>query len=397
MSEYLFPTGEIIETTSPEFQGALADAYGDTSNRVRCLCKTGGLPMYIAKRGELYILKRMPNTAEEHAAGCDSYEPPAALSGRSEVLGGAIKHDDESGRDKLRFEFSLSRSQRPPISDSTQASSDSVRAEPNKLSFLGLLHYLWDQSGLVRWKPFGAVIRWEQVRERVLRAASGAEAKSRGLSDILYMPEQFDKDRHDAQEARRIGFFKRFEQKASSGYLLCIGELKEFSESRGAHKLTIKHAPGVAFLMDKVTAGRFGRRFKAEMASWAADEKTRLIAAMTCAIDGGIAHVVEITLMPVTHDWIPFDGPMEKQLLDVLMRQEREFIKSLRYNLAAGSPVASAILTDAGEQGVALFLPPEEPEARIAWAERIEGYSGPTWEWLGGDMPALPMRASEAE
>lgn len=397
MAEYLFPSGEILDAVAPDFQSALADAYGDTKNRVKCLCKTGGLPMYIAKRGELYMLKRMPNTADEHAAGCDSYEPPAALSGRSEVLGGAIKHDDESGRDRLRFDFSLSRGQHTQASDSARSSSDSVRAEPNRLSFLGLLHYLWDQSGLVRWKPFGAVIRWEQVRERILRAAGGAEAKSRGLVDMLYMPEQFDKDRHDAQEARRIGFFKRFDQKTSNGYFLCIGELKDFAESRGAHKLTIKHAPGVAFLMDSVTAGRFGRRFKVEMATWAADEKTRLIAAMTCAVEGGIAHIKEITLMPVTHEWIPFDGMMEKRLIEALMRQEREFIKTLRYNLANGSPVASAILTDAGEQGVALFLPPEEPEARSAWGELIEGYSGPTWEWPGGDMPALPLRASEAE
>jgi len=47
--------------------------------------------MYIAKVGNRYIVKRMPDTGQLHSPDCDSYEPPAELSGLGEVLGSAIK------------------------------------------------------------------------------------------------------------------------------------------------------------------------------------------------------------------------------------------------------------------------------------------------------------------
>lgn len=397
MAEYLFPGGEILDSSAPDFQAALAEVYRNTADRAKCLCAKPPPPMYVAKRGELYIIKRMPNTAELHAAHCESYEPPAALSGKAEVLGGAIKHDDETGLDKLLFGFSLARGHSPGVAPSAQAEPDSVKAEPNRLTLLGFLHYLWEQAGLVRWAPFQPAIRWEQVRDRVLRGAEGATAKNHNLREMLWLPEAFDRDHHAAQEARRSALFRRFDRAHSNGYLLCVGELKAFDEARGMHRLTLKHAPGVAFLMDAGISSRFGRRYRGMMSAWAADEKSRLVVAMTCAMDGSIPHVIEVAMMATLHNWIPFEGPREKELVAMLQAQEREFIKTLRYNLRPGDPVASAILTDAGRQGVALFLPPDEPGQADAWQKMIQGYNGPTWEWSDGPMPDLPLRAAEAD
>jgi len=56
---------QVIEETAPDLQDALADAY---RKRIRplCLCKEGGLAMYIAQVGEQYIVKRMPMTGGGH-------------------------------------------------------------------------------------------------------------------------------------------------------------------------------------------------------------------------------------------------------------------------------------------------------------------------------------------
>jgi hypothetical protein len=43
--------------------------------------------MYIAKIGENFVLKRMPNSADQHDFSCLSYEPPTEISGLGEVMG----------------------------------------------------------------------------------------------------------------------------------------------------------------------------------------------------------------------------------------------------------------------------------------------------------------------
>ena len=76
------------------FQAALEAAY---KSRVRpiCLCAEPGLPMYIAHLETTYVIKRMPDSGDSHGPGCESYEAPPGLSGRGEVDGQAIEHDDE--------------------------------------------------------------------------------------------------------------------------------------------------------------------------------------------------------------------------------------------------------------------------------------------------------------
>nr|WP_246263738.1 DUF1173 family protein [Chelativorans multitrophicus] len=50
---------QVVEETAPDLQVALSDAH---RKRVRplCLCRGGGLSMYIAHVGDQYIVKRMP-------------------------------------------------------------------------------------------------------------------------------------------------------------------------------------------------------------------------------------------------------------------------------------------------------------------------------------------------
>jgi len=53
--------------------------------------------MYVARLGEGFIVKRMPDTGSHHAPDCPSYEPPAELSGLGQVLGSAITEDPATG------------------------------------------------------------------------------------------------------------------------------------------------------------------------------------------------------------------------------------------------------------------------------------------------------------
>ena len=148
----------VIDETGPEFPDALADAY---RKRVRplCLCKDGGLAMYIAQVGDQYIVKRMPMSGGGHDPSCPSYETPDELSGLGVLMGSAIQVDPESGIAALKVAFSLSKIGRRAAPNAGANGNDTVAGDAKKLSLRSLLHYLWHQAELTAWTS-----RWARKR-----------------------------------------------------------------------------------------------------------------------------------------------------------------------------------------------------------------------------------------
>jgi hypothetical protein len=135
--------------------------------------------MYVARLGEGYIVKRMPDTGSHHAPDCPSYEPPAEFSGLGQVLGSAITEDPATGETTLKLDFPLTkmpgRSTIPP----TGGEGDSVSSTGTKLSLRGLLHYLWDQAELTRWHPgFAGKRTWATVRRHLLQAQPSTSSRA---------------------------------------------------------------------------------------------------------------------------------------------------------------------------------------------------------------------------
>lgn len=114
--------GVTLDEADPDLAAAVAAAYRD---RVRplCLCRQPGVPMYVARIGDQYVIKRMPLTGGLHDPGCDSYEPPLELSGLGPLMGNAIRLDPETGQAALRLKFSLSRTggRAPPTPGPSEA------------------------------------------------------------------------------------------------------------------------------------------------------------------------------------------------------------------------------------------------------------------------------------
>jgi hypothetical protein len=59
-----------------------------------------------------------------------------------------------------------------------------------------------------------------------------------------------------------------------------------------------------------------------------------------------VASVEELSLMPVTAQWLPVENGFERQQVEQLVRDPRSFIKVLRYNLARDQPLATVSLID---------------------------------------------------
>lgn len=391
---------QIIEKQHSGLNTLLSSIY-KTKDRPACLCRPGGIDMYVVSIEGKFHIKRMPNTGGAHDPACDSYEPPAELSGLGQVIGSAIIESTELGTTALKLDFSLSKSsgRAAPVPCSDEAHS--VRTDGNKLTLRALLHYLWEEAGLQRWTPAMSGKRnWGVIRKYLLQSAQHKSTKGTELNEILYVPESFTAEHKEAIEQRRSAQMSRVELvpgRASPRRLqLLIGEVKEIRPSRYGHKLVIKHLPSFHFMMNHDVHKRLTTRFDTELSLWDAIEGSHLLAVATFGVNqAGVAGVEEIGLMNVTENWLPFESRLEKSLLDALTREGRRFVKGMRYNLANSRPLATAVLTDT-HPPAALYIQPvgAGPDYTQALDELIRGSKTRSWIWHPdtGGMPAIPNR-----
>jgi hypothetical protein len=400
---YLFGSTR-LSSEDVDFADAMASAHADRL-RPKCLCLVQGIEMYVARLAGTdagFIVKRMPGTGSRHAPDCASYEPPPEASGLGQVLGTAIKEDPATGETTLKLGFSMSKLGGRATMPAPGTPSDSVASDGSKLSLRGLLHYLWDQAELTRWQPgFAGKRSWGTVRKHLLLAAENKVARGEALRSRLYIPEPFSIEQRDALNARRIAQWSH--AVAAPGkpqhLMLLIGEVKEIVPARYGYKAVVKHVPDQAFALDEPLYRRLGRRFDSELALWASADTVHMVVIATFGVtEAGIPTIGEMSLMPVTPQWLPIEDSFERQLVERLVADGRAFIKGLRYNLHRGQCLATATLTDAGEAGSMMFVVPPGLEGAdmldaVHSAAAATGSTPWVWRIALEAMPHLPRPA----
>jgi hypothetical protein len=394
MHEYRFDD-VLVAANADDLQGYLADAHGEKV-RPMCMCTPAGVPMYVAKVGAHYVIKRMPNTGGTHAPDCASYEPPAELSGLGEVKGGAIQENIEDGITTLKLDFSLSKTGGRAAPAPSGVAADTVRTDGAKLTLRGTLHYLWEEAGLNRWFPAMAGKRsWYVVRKYLLQAAAGKVSKGEPLGRSLYVPESFTQDHAAGITQRRIAQMAELAaSKKTRKLMIAVGEAKEIAESRYGFKMVARHLPDFPFMLSDELHRRLQKRFVNELALWDSIEDSHLVFIATFGLGPtGIASIESLAVMVVSANWIPFEHAYDKLMLDALTAHKRRFVKGLRYNLAENKPLACAVLADVLPRPVALYVQPPgfEQEDEDALSRLIEESGMPSWIWRAGEeMPELP-------
>lgn len=365
-----------------------------------CLCRNPPVEMYVAKIAGHFYVKRMPNSGSDHAASCESYEPPAELSGLGEVMGSAIQEDPESSQVTLKFDFSLSKfgNRAAPVPSDDEA--DSAKSDGTKLSLRGLLHYLWEQAGFNKWTPAMHSKRsWYVIRKYVLQAADDKTSKGGGLRELLYMPESFNIEHKNEIAARRLQAFGKLNQTLDKTgkrrqLMVVVGEVKEIGQSRYTHKIVFKNAADCHFMIKDDLHKQLKKRFAMELAMWDAQEDTRLIAIGTFGVNAtGVATIEEVALMAVTEQWIPYENILDKMLIDSMTQAGRRFIKGMRYNLAKTRPLASLVASDTQPPTAMYIIPSEAQEDYTTAIDALIAESKlASWVWRqdAGSIPALP-------
>ena len=367
-----------------------------------CLCQHGEEhKLYIARRGDLYVLARWPGTGALHAAHCDHYEAPDFLTGMGEVRGRAIVEDEVEGITDVRLAFPLARGSARAAPSAITNDKPSIKSTPQKLSMRGLLHYLWDKAQLTHWHPkMEGKRNWYIVRRELLRAASECRAKGDTLASRLFIPEEID-EKHTPAQLRQI--LARREAKlrpariSRNAILIVIGDVASITRARFGEDIVLDHLEDLKFRLDEDMARRFYKRFALDLHLWDSyGDRGHLVMAASFSMDqAGLPELLEIALMPLTDQWLPFENLDERHLLEQAVADQRHFVKGMRVNLASDVPIASLSLTDTGDRATAVYLASAKGEPAYDDAldalMQTQGIGHTLWQH-GDELPAPVIR-----
>ena len=132
--------------------------------------------------------------------------------------------------------------------------------------------------------------------------------------------------------------------------MVLIAEIKAIDAARYGHKMVLKHLPDAPLFLDDRLHRRLKRAFALELDLWAADETSHLVVIATFTVGrGGAAMAEEVALMPTTAQWLPYQDPYAKVLLDRLVDTQRRFRTTPRFSLPPTVDLPIAVLTDTRE------------------------------------------------
>ena len=136
--------------------------------------------------------------------------------------------------------------------------------------------------------------------------------------------------------------------------------------------------------------------FANELALWNANADSHLVTVATFGVGpAGIATIEAIALMAVNENWIPVETGYDAMLIDALTKRGASFVKSLRYNLAVGQPIACVVLRRDTSPPIAMYVVSDDADAddRAALDGLIAESGMESWVWdiRAGAMPALPI------
>lgn len=288
------------------------------------------------------------------------------------------------------------------------------RRQPS-MRLLGLLHLLWEQSGINVWHPafdrkkrYPGWVSW-RLNEMAARVRIGQVPLQQSLM-LMAMKDspQAAQNRHIAKDAAR-----------ASRRLILISQLAAWSDAADArlqHTLPLGLFAGFPALQlpDDVRA-RLARSFSRELGDWRRGARiiviceteppeTVFIRREGRNLPRSSCRIIDAALMTVSPRYIPLDSRYEEMVEARLWQEKRAFIKPLRYD-GEEDVFPDFVLTDvAGMEALPMevfgmntpdYL--QRKQVKTALYDREYG-AGQWWQWdasedpEGMDMPGFPPR-----
>lgn len=348
---------EWLDQHPHETQAILAECKGQYP---KCLCRSGGVELYIACRTRFY-LARLPNSGPRHAPFCPSYEPDPSLCGRGAYSSIALS-DRSDGRTSVKLDVPLLiRGGRGEPPSTGPLSGEADQTTRDTMTLRGLLHLLWERAGFNRWSPRMAGRRhYRQLYKYILEAAETVVVGRRALTAHLYMPEPFEKAHSLEIEARRQRAFETLSQTASGApkRMMVLGQVKAFTQSAHSSGVRFAHAPpSFVVWYDRGLGRKVEKAARFAFLDWPIlHPDFHLIILLTMQRPRrGTWKADALASMVTTTDYIPVDSIEEAILSKRLVESERYFYKPLSYD-SDGVRFPNFLLTDAADEPVPLEI-----------------------------------------
>jgi len=396
-----FIKGRTYAPGDPGLQAGLARVY-DSSERPRCMCVAGGVEMYIAKHAE-YVIKRMPDTGNQHHPTCASFEPEPGMSGLGELLGEAIiEHSPDQV--EVRTDFPISRmpgSSR--LRGEAVADPAEVHAPRKQMSLRALLHYLYERAGFNRWYPAMEGRRNQGVLHKYLsEAARGVLLKGAALDERLYVPEPFRagcKDEIGERRRKKLALLLSPEDAVQFKMAILVGEYNGSDPTKHGRRIIVKHMPDVALYIEGKAWERVERSYGAILQARDADVARKPRVMMAALIYAKREHTYQVdtlSMMLTTDQWIPLAGLQELPLIEALQREQRAFMKPLQYDARTSAAFPNVLLLDCGKVPLPLHvLSPLADVKEKSLKEKVVASCPSAWVWCTDHgLPLLPERAN---
>lgn len=298
-----------------------------------CECQARPMHLVIRERSNKLFLACWPDEAHLHALDCPFYQAKDD-STREHYAADAIEVDGDALRVRLHHPVSREAGN----NRSTQKSTDA-------LHLWGLLHLMWEESGLNRWRH-GWNRDWGMVRWLLRRVAQSTLIDNNVLLlSKLYIPPVWAGS--DARKSDIGKAWRSFKQPLMTNHrgqpvvdsAFVIGMVRSLDTTAHGYVIKLKHH-SEPFYIDKRTSDMLNQYSRS---GWAALRVPRgndghpspiVIAALRVqSTPKSALVVVEGALMKVSRHFIPVTNASEQSIAEDLVNQSRSFVRPLHYDL----------------------------------------------------------------
>jgi hypothetical protein len=399
-SESYTPVFQTEDQFAHAWKNVLTLARGDGSV-ITCTCPgTGNKKLAIRhyEDNDLFTLARYPLSGSEHARDCKFYSPDVKHSGLRDYCAKVIT-EGQNGVN-IRLEIGLTkRTARAAVAAPAVASAPQQgvgRGSRPAMRLLGLLHYLWDEANLNAWWPAMQGKRSTGLVNRELdKTASSVMVGRINLNSVLLLPDPNQDGSWACKNRERVT--SAITKKHRLIAIVPLAKHTAEQAKKMASQLKIFGFQGIPLMsMTSELWNATCCRFPRAIAAWEHQQPVLAIAMLDDIKPGKdrghYAKVINLALMPVTKNWIPFDSMYEQKIADKLTAEGRGFIKPLRYDADESLVFPDFILQDM-EKEIPLEVFGRSDETYIArQAEKIAYYeevygTGHWWCWNAAKDP----------
>lgn len=293
-----------------------------------CECNHPQSKLVIRCRQGVWHLARWPGDRIGHATTCPFRGIDPTLTGRTAYSQSAIQESRDGVHLKIATSLTTVLGNRGRARPSEH--QHGVGSNQHRLTLLGLLEYLWEESRLNEYRS-GSRRWWGKCHHALISQVQNSFLGEQPLSEVMYVVPSFRKQDAIRNEAAWNAFAAGLGSKNRRSRMgLILGELKNVTVTSRGYRMRLRDFRKPVFvtqrLWDTLTV-----KFQPAFASQVIEHGRQVGVWVVEKTPRGHLRLSTAGIMATTQSWIPIDSGYELTMANALIEANRSFLKPLRY------------------------------------------------------------------